>query len=106
LPVTSSSRPGPQIRQSEVGPLRAVCALLGLEIEELDAPYPGRGKVVRLAGDRRAYVNAGHVDVKARAHEIAAWDADGLGTTRPDSALYLRVMLDSNGNPLMPQPPS
>lgn len=103
LPVTASSGPGSQVCQSEVGPLRAVCALLGLEIEEPDARYPGRGKVVRLAGDRRAYINAGHVDVKARAHEIAAWDADGLGTTRPDNALYLRVMLDSNGNPLTPQ---
>ncbi|MDN4478657.1 hypothetical protein QQX10_10695 [Demequina sp. SYSU T00039] len=100
LPVRTSSNPGSQVRQSEVGPLRAVCALLGLEIEEPDAPYPGRGKVVRLAGDRRVYINAGHVDVKARAHEIAAWDADGLGNTRPDNALYLRVMLDSNGNPL------
>lgn len=106
LPDTATSNHGSQVRQSEVGPLRAVCSLLGLEIEEPDAPYPGRGKVIRLAGDRRVYINAGHADVKARAHEIAAWHADGLGNTRPDNALYLRVMLDSNGNPLTPQPPS
>ena len=105
LPITAASDSGSQVRQSEVGPLRAVCALLGLEIEEPDAPYPGRGKVVRLAGDRRVYINAGHVDIKAPAHEIAAWDADGLGNTRPDNALYLRVMLDSSGNPLTPKPP-
>lgn len=106
LPVAASSTPPSQVRQSEVGTLRAVCALLGLALEQPDAAYPGSGKVVRLAGDRRVYVNAGHVDVKAPAHEIAAWDAKGFGKTRPDNALYLRVMLDSNGTPLTPRRPS
>ena len=102
--VPAPSMPPSQVRQSEVEALRAVCALLGLALEDPDAPYPGRGKVIRLVGDRRAYINAGHADVKAPAHEIAAWDAAGLGNARPDSALYLRVMLDSNGTPLTPQP--
>lgn len=106
LPVAASSTPVSQVRQSNVGTLRAVCALLGLALEQPDAPYPGRGKAVRIAGGRRVYINAGHVDVKAPAHEIAAWDAGGLGNTRHDNALYLRVVLDSNGTPLTPQPPS
>lgn len=66
-------------------------------------PYPGRGKVVRLAGDRRVYINARSAVVKAPRHEIAAWDAEGFGDTRPDNALYLRVMLDPNGTPLTPR---
>ena len=91
------------VRQSDVGVLRAVCALLGLTLEDPQAAYPGRGKVIRLTGDRRVYINAGHADVKGAAHEIAAWDAEGFGDTRPDDLHYLRVMLDSNGTPLTPR---
>lgn len=102
--AAASSAPSSQVRQADVGTLSAVCALLGLELEQPDAPYPGRGRVVRLAGDRRVYVNRGHVDVKAPAHEIASWDAAGLGRVRPDDALYLRVTLDPNGVPVSPHP--
>lgn len=105
LPFVASSTPTSRVRQSEVGALRAVCALLGLAPEDPDTAYPGRGKAVRLVGDRRVYINAGHADVKAPAHEIAAWDAEGFGNTRPDNALYLRVMLDSNGTPLTSRRP-
>ncbi|AEI13180.1 hypothetical protein Celgi_2681 [Cellulomonas gilvus ATCC 13127] len=102
LPPADALTTPSQRRQSQVEPLRAVLSLLGLALEDPDAAYPGRGKVIRLAGGRRVYINAGHADVKAPAHEIAAWDAEGLGNTRPDSALYLRIMLDSEGTPRRP----
>ncbi len=106
LPTADALDTPSQRRQSQVRPLRAVLSLLGLELEDPDAAYPGRGKVIRLVGGRRIYINAGHADVKAPAHEIAAWDAGGFGNTRPDNALYLRVMLDSEGTPLTPRRPS
>lgn len=106
LPMADALITPSQRRQSQVKPLRAVLSLLGLALEDPDAAYPGRGKVIHLTGGRRIYINAGHVDVKAPAHEIAAWDAEGFGNTRPDNALYLRVMLDSEGTPLTPRRPS
>lgn len=106
LPMVDAVPTPAQRRQSQVEPLRAVLSLLGLTLEDPGAAYPGRGKVIRLAGGRRVYINAGHADVKAPAHEIAAWDAEGLGNTRPDNALYLRVMLDPEGKPLTPRRPS
>lgn len=103
LPMVDAVPTPSQRRQSQVKPLRAVLSLLGLTLEDPDAAYPGRGRVIRLDGDRRIYINSGHADVKAPAHEIAAWEAEGFGNARPDNALYLRVMLDPEGMPLTPR---
>ena len=106
LPPADALTTPSQRRQSQVEPLRAVLSLLGLVLEDPDAVHPGRGRVIRLDGGRRIYINTGHADVKAPSHEIAAWDAEGFGDTRPDDALYLRVTLDSEGRPLTPRRPS
>ncbi|MFC8596836.1 hypothetical protein [Isoptericola sp. NPDC057191] len=85
----------PGTRVDEVAPLIAVCAALGLELEDPGAPWRGYGKVVRLKNDRSIYLNPTNADVRAPAHDVATWHSAGLGTMRPDNERYLRVFLDT-----------
>ncbi|GAA4714623.1 Uracil DNA glycosylase superfamily protein [Promicromonospora umidemergens] len=90
----SLQEPVPGPAQRDVEPLVRVCAALGLTLEDPAAAWRGYGKVVRLEGDRRIYINQTNADVRASAREVAAWQGAGLGTARPDNEKYLRVMLD------------
>lgn len=70
-----------------------MCELLGVELMDPDAAWPGWGKVVHLDGERSIYLNRSNAEVRSRPAEIAAWHAAGVGVVRPGDDRYLRVQL-------------
>lgn len=93
---TSASSLPAELPQSDVEILVYLCALLSLELLDPSAAWPGLRKAVKLEGDRTIYINRKHADIRARAHEVEAWQKAGLGTVRPDDGTYLRVMYDGS----------
>ncbi len=71
--------------------------MLGVELEDEDAPWLGLRKRIRLQGDRSLYINPTNAEVRSSAAEVKAWHTAGIGTTKADSDRYLRVMLDGSG---------
>ena len=51
---------------------------------------------MKLEGDRTIYINRKYADIRARVHEVVAWQEAGLGTVPPDNGTYLRVMYDGS----------
>lgn len=82
--------------QSDVEVLVHLCALFGLDLLDPSVTWRGLGKAIKLEGDRTIFINRKHADIRARAHEVEAWQKAGLGTVRPDDGTYLRVMYDGS----------
>lgn len=81
----------------QVPALAHLVKVLGINLANKDAAWPGYGKAVRFEGGTSAYVNRGNIDVRSTPTNVAKWAKAGHGTVRGPQGQYLRIAFSATG---------